>query len=349
MNFPWQSNPPAHSERARGTIGWGTIRKLLLWGACFAVLFLVGLWSVGAVHFAYHWPAAATAIYAGGLLAGWIVCLRRRQWLYVLGAAELVVAVVFFSMTPQRMFAGTDWQAPWSREPTVEFVGSRVLLHNVRNFRYRSEDDYDIRYTDFEFDPSTVQTVDLAVSHWDGIRAIAHTMLSFGFADGRYLVVSMETRLPEGAAQGFLPGFYRQYELIMVLGTEDDLFKLRTDFRREDLYLYRTNATPAQARELLDYVILRAESLSEHPEFYNSVTRNCTTSLAPLLRVIDPTFSGDIRLLFNGYSDELLFELGYLRHREDETFADLKKRRSADFCLSQPSNLSYSDRLRIDL
>ena len=313
------------------------------------MLFLVGLWSVGAVHYAYHWPGAATATYAGALLAFWIVSFRRRRWLYVVGAVELVVAVAFFSMTPQRTFAGTNWQAQWGRVPTVEFVGSRVLLHNVRNFRYRSENDYDIRYTDFEFDPSMVRTVDLAVSHWDGMLAIAHTMLSFGFADGRYLVVSMETRIPEGVTQGFLPGFYRQYELIMVLGLEEDLFKLRTDFRREDLYLYRTNATPAQARELLDYVVLRAESLSLHPEFYNSVTRNCTTSLAPLLRVIDPTFGGDIRLLFNGYSDELLFELGYLKHREDETFADLKKRRSADYCLSQPSDRSYSERLRFDL
>ncbi len=348
MNSPQKSKLAAR-PRIRRPLSWGVFRKLLIWGACYAVLFLVGLWSVGAVHYAYHWPGAATAVYAGGLLAFWIVSFRRRQWFYVAAAVELVVAGLFFSMTPQRAFAGTDWQAPWGRVPTVEFVGSRVLLHNVRNFRYRSENDYDIRYIDFEFDPSTVRTVDLAVSHWDNILAIAHTMLSFGFADGRYLVVSMETRLPEGAAQGFLPGFYRQYELIMVLGTEEDLFKLRTDFRREDLYLYRTNATPAQARELLDYVILRAESLSEHPEFYNSVTRNCTTSLAPLLRVIDPTFSGDIRLLFNGYSDQLLFELGYLNHREDETFAELKKRRSADYCLSQPSNLSYSERLRIDL
>jgi len=349
MNSRQQSNPPVRPERVRRAVGWGTLRRLLVWGGCFAVLFLVGLWSVGAVHYAYHWPGAATAVYAGGLLAFWIVSFRRRRWLYMVAAVELTVAAVFFSMTPQRAFAGTDWQAQWGRVPSVEFLGSRVVLHNVRDFRYRSVDDYDIRYIDFEFDPSTVRTVDLAVSHWDGMRAIAHTMLSFGFADGRYLVVSMETRVPKGAAQGFLPGFYRQYELIMVLGVEEDLFKLRTDFRREDLYLYRTNATAAQARKLLGYVVLRAESLSLHPEFYNSVTRNCTTSLSPLLRVIDPTFGGDIRLLFNGYSDELLFELGYLKYREDETFADLKKRRAADYCLSQPSNQSYSERLRFDL
>jgi len=341
-----QSESPA---RAEVPITGEKIRRQLIWGGCFAALFLIGLWSVGAVRYAFHWPGSLTAVFAGTLLALWIVSLRRKRFLCGLGAIELVVIAVFLSMTPGQVFAHTEWQTPWGSVPTVDFIGSRVLLRNVRDFHYRSEDDYDIHYINFEFDPSTVKTVDLAISHWDGMQAIAHTMLSFGFADGRQLVVSMETRLPKGATQGFLPGFYRQYELIMILGTEEDLFKLRTDFRKEDLYLYRTNATPAQARELLDYVLLRAESMAARPEFYNSVFRNCTTSLAPLLRVINPTFDGDIRLLFNGFSDKLLFDLGYLRHREDETFAELKERRSAKFCLSHPSTLDYSSRLRFDL
>lgn len=104
-----------------------------------------------------------------------------------------------------------------------------------------------------------------------------------------------------------------------------------------------------QARELLDYVILRADSLSRHPEFYNSITRNCTTSLGPLLRVIDPTFEGDLRLLLNGYSDELLFELGYLKHQEEETFPELKKRRLADLYAALPSELGYSELIRTNL
>lgn len=347
MKNPPRNNPPVHG---RAPINWNMIRSRLAWGSCFAGLFLAGVWSVGAVHYAFHWPTAATAVYAGLLLAGWILSLKRRRLLCIPAAIALTVAAVFFSLTPERSFAGVVWQTPWGRAPSVEFLGgNRVTLHNVRDFRYRSVEDYDVHYIDLKIDPAAVRTVDLAVSHWDGMQAIAHTMLAFGFADGRYLVVSMETRLPEGVEQGFLAGFYRQYELLMVLGTEEDLFRLRTDFRREDLYLYRTNATPAQARELLDYVLQRADSLAKHPEFYNSITRNCTTSLAPLLRVIDPSFGGDIRLLCNGYSDELLFGLGYLKHHEDETFAELKRRRAADVNLAIPSELNYSERLRHDL
>ena len=171
-----------------------------------------------------------------------------------------------------------------------------------------------------------MQSVDLAISHWDGLEAVAHTMLSFGFRDGRHLAISMETRLPEGEEQGFLPGFYKQYEILMVIALEEDLFRLRTDFRGEELYLYRTNATPEQARTMLDSLLNRAVKLEREPEFYNSITENCTTSLAPLLREINPSFEGDIRLLLNGRSDELLYELGYLCHREGESFAELKQR-----------------------
>lgn len=337
------------ADSGRIPVNWHAVRSCVGWGTCFAGLLLAGLWSVGAVHYAFHWPTAATAVYAGFLTASWILSLKRKRLLWIPAMVVLTVGAVFFSMTPERSFAGAAWQAPWGRAPSVEFRGNRIVLRNVRDFRYRSVDDYDVRYVDFSFDPSTVRTVDLAVSYWDGMEVIAHTMLSFGFADGRYLVVSMETRLPVGRAQGFLPGIYRQYELLMVLGMEEDLFQLRTDFRRENLYLYRTNATPEQARELLDYVLQRAASLETHPEFYNSITRNCTTSLAPLLRVIDPSFEGDIRLLCNGYSDELLFDLGYLKHRDGETFAELKRRRAADLCLSQPSTSDYSTRLRNDL
>jgi hypothetical protein len=319
------------------------------WIPLFFLILALGLWSAGAVFYTFHWSGLATASFSIAFLLSWLVALKKKRFLIIPIVIELLVLLFFAAMTPKRVFADTVWQTPWGREPQVEYIGNRVIVHNVRDFRYRSVDDYDVRYIDFEFSPRTVRSVDIAVSHWDGIRAIAHTMLSFGFEDGRFLALSMETRLPQGVEQSFLQGFYRQYEILMVLATEEDLFKLRTDFRHEDLYLYRTNATPEQALKLLDYIILRVNTLSKNPEFYNSVTRNCTTSLSPLLRVINPSFTGDLRLLFNGFSDELLFELGYLRHHEGETFDELKRRRLADQYAKLTSDLPYSQLIRTDL
>ena len=296
------------------------------------LLAAVGIWSIGVAGFTFPWNgwvAAAgtwgwTAVISGFWIAGW---WSRFRWCWLaLAVLELGALVWFLALTPERQFRETVWQSSWGRAPRVVYSGTEATIHDVRDFVYRSEQDYDVRYRTLSFDRTGVETVDLAVSHWDGLDRIAHTMLSFGFADGRHLAVSMETRLPEGAVQGFLPGLYKQYEILMVLATEEDLFKLRTNFRGEEFYLYRTNATPAQARELLELILTGADELYRNPAYYNSITQNCTTSLAPLLRVINPTFTGDIRLLLNGRSDELLYDLGYLHHRDGESFAALKSR-----------------------
>ena len=245
------------------------------------LLAVVGIWSIGVAGFTFPWNgwvAAAgtwgwTAVISGFWIAGW---WSRFRWCWLaLAVLELGALVWFLALTPERQFRETVWQSSWGRAPRVVYSGTEATIHDVRDFVYRSEQDYDVRYRTLSFDRTGVETVDLAVSHWDGLDRIAHTMLSFGFADGRHLAVSMETRLPEGAVQGFLPGLYKQYEILMVLATEEDLFKLRTNFRGEEFYLYRTNATPAQARELLELILTGADELYRNPAYYNSITQNC--------------------------------------------------------------------------
>ena len=278
-------------------------------------------------HYVLGWPAAAVAGYGVVLAALWLLGWRLRcSWL-VLAVAGVGVLVYFLALTPDEVFSETRWQRPWGRCPALTAgADDAVQIRNVRDFAYRSEHDYDVRYTDLEIYPSRIDSVDLAVSHWDELEMVAHTMLRFNFTDGREFVVSMETRLPEGVEQGFLPGIYKRYELLMVIGTSRDLLDLRSKYRGETLYIYRTGATREQAALLLTAVLRRLEKLSRKREFYNSVTSNCTTSLAPLLNLIDPGFEGDLRLLLNGFSDKLMFELGYLKHREGESFGSLKSR-----------------------
>lgn len=297
-------------------------------GAAAVLLFL---WCAGAAWYTFPWRGTIRIAGFVGyiLLFGAAIGLgfRFRKFRYVAGGIALLTILYFASQTPENRFLAVKWQPPWARAVEVKFLkDGRCHLSEIRDFRYRSVDDYDIHYTEMTVDPDGVAAMDLAVSHWDGLQAVAHTMLSFEFDDGRHLAVSMETRLPEGAEQGFLPGLFKQYEIIMLLTKEEDLFKLRTDFRGEEFYLYRTNATREQCRELLMLVLHGAAVLHDSPRFYNSLTTNCTTSLTPLLRWIRPEFKGDLRLLANGYSDELLYEFGYLAHRDGETFAELKAR-----------------------
>ena len=109
-----------------------------------------------------------------------------------------------------------------------------------------------------------------------------------------------------------------------VVADERDVLRLRTSFRQgEDVYLYRTTATPADARQrFLEY--LRAlNHLYDHPRWYNALTTNCTTTVRTQ-REASRRMAWDWRFLVNGKGDELMFERGVLK-TDGLSFAELKK------------------------
>ena len=329
-----------------------TISLNILKYFAFAVLMLTAIWCTGAVYYTVNWHGIFRITGSAGffMICGFLIFKAWHGDIFPaldLLVIEILVIILFSMLTPRERFAGTQWQTPWGRRPNVIFDGNIARISDVRDFVYFSENNYLVRYKDVEIDMDKVCHIDLAVSHWDGLDSVAHTMLSFVFSDGKHLAFSMETRLPAGAKQGMIPGMYKQYELLPVIATEEDLFKLRTNFRKEELFLYRTNATKEQCRLILKTLLASIAEQYRSPRFYNSLTSNCTTSLSPVLRWIDPGFTGDIRLLFNGYSDELLFDLGYLAHREGETFPQLKERRRVSKYLQCDQN--YSRAIRTNL
>ena len=198
-------------------------------------------------------------------------------------------------------------------------------LRNIRDFHYRSEHDYDVRYLTQVIDPERISSIDVALSHWENRQSIAHSMLGFNFDDGVSIVVSLETRLPLSVRQDALAGMYRNFALAMIAGTPRDLYGLRADHRGEALYVYRCKACPETLRRLVRRFFSRAEELSLKPEFYNSLCRNCTTGLLPLMRD-DSSGVDDIRVLLNGFSDQLLFQREMLIRREGESFDSLHAR-----------------------
>src|SRR6185295_17841451 len=119
----------------------------------------------------------------------------------------------------------------------------RVTLQNIRNFEYRTETDYAPRWYDATFELADLRSVDLVASYWMG-DAIAHTFVSFGFAGDRYVAISIETRKERGEEYSTLAGFFKQYELVYVVGDERDLIGLRTNIRQphETVYVYRAQA-----------------------------------------------------------------------------------------------------------
>ena len=200
-----------------------------------------------------------------------------------------------------------------ARLPSAEMEGDLVTLRNVRGFEYRSAIDYTERWYDRTVDLRRLESLDLIAVYWMG-DAIAHTMLSFGFAGEEPVTISIETRKERGEAYSALAGFFRRYELYYVVGDERDLIGLRTTYREptEDVYLYRVHAPRENIRRLfLDYVA-KINALHERPEFYNTGTTNCTTNIVTHVRAIREGVPLDWRMLLSGHFPELVYAYGAL-------------------------------------
>jgi len=267
-------------------------------------------------------PVAAALIAAFLAAAGGMLFRVRPFWRALAGFAVLFLAVVawWLSLAPSN---DRDWEPSVARLPTATFDGDLVTIANVRDFRYRSEDDYDERWETRTYDLSKLRGVDLFLSYW-GSPWIAHTIASWQFDDGRPLAISIETRKERGEGYSAVLGFFRQFELYYVVADERDLIGLRTNYRGEDVYLYRMKTPVPLARAILVDYLKELNALAAKPKWYNAATQNCTTTIRHHARNVAPANPFDWRILVNGRIDEL----GYARGTIDTSlpFAELRRR-----------------------
>lgn len=193
----------------------------------------------------------------------------------------------------------------------ADVQGDAVVLHNVRNFEWRTETDYTPRWETRRYDLTRLKSADLVLSYWMG-PAIAHTLVSFGFADGSYLTFSLEIRKEKGEEFSAWKGFFRQYEAILVAADEADIVRTRSNARGEDVYIYRLDIPPEQLKTLFLAYVERATELEKAPAFYNTLTSNCTTVVYEIAKQIVPDLPLDYRLLVSGYFAEYAYEQGGL-------------------------------------
>jgi len=212
----------------------------------------------------------------------------------------------------------------WSPDQEVlayaEFFGDQVTVYNVRHCRYFPDESYVVNHFDKTYDLAHLRGVDYFVIPFENMPAIAHTMLSFQFCppEGppQWLVASVEIRKEVGEKYATWKGSARQYELMYVLADERDVVQVRANNRGEDVYCYHTTATPEQARQLLVDVLGRTNELASRPEFYNTITNNCTTNIAQHINRIAPRrLRYDYRILLPGYSAKLAYDEGLIQRQ----------------------------------
>src|SRR5690606_26716713 len=182
---------------------------------------------------------------AAAIVAPW---LRTRLKVYAAMAGAMVLLLIWWqSLTPSHERV---WADDVSRLLEAEVDEDRLTLRNVRNFDWRSETDYSPRWETREYSLSQLQSADLLLSYWMG-PAIAHTLVSFGFSDGRQLVFSLEIRKERHEVFSAIAGFFRQYENVLIVADENDIVRVRTNARGETVSLYRLALGPAELRSAL--------------------------------------------------------------------------------------------------
>jgi hypothetical protein len=240
---------------------------------------------------------------------------------------------------------------PWRPEvavmPRAVIDGDRVRLTGVRNFDYRSRNDFTVRYEEREVRLSHLTGLDFYVSYFSE-GPVAHTFLSFIFDNAPPLSISIETR-PE-VGEGFAPiaSLFKQFELIYVVGDERDLVGVRTNHRREAVYLYRLNSSADDARRLLLIYLTRINELADRPEFYHLLTNSCTINIIRYANAAGRVGRFDVRHLLNGLIDSYLYHSG----RVDTTmpFDELRRRSQINEAAEAADGApDFSERIRASL
>src|SRR6516225_5716415 len=316
-------------------------------GLWFLFQVLLVAWATLAIY-SSNLPWAGLRIVLAGAFAAfafWPLCLSRPPRMSTLFIVLFLCVVAWWiSISPSH---DREWRPEVAVMPRAFIDGDRVRITGVRNFDYRSRNDFDVHYEERIVQLSHLTGLDFFVSYWSE-GYVAHTFVSFIFDNAPPLSISIETR-PE-VGEGFDPvaSLFKQFELIYVVGDERDLVRVRTDYRDENVYLYRLNSSPDSVRRLLMIYLARINELADKPEWYHLLTNSCTINIIRYANAAGRAGRFNIRHLLNGLIDSYLYHSG----RVDTTLSfDELRRRSLINAAAQAADdaADFSDRIRASL
>ena len=290
------------------------------------VIPLLTLWATLALYFSsVPWHSLRICVALAYVIGTALIFFRSRNRWRAASVFFIVFVVILIWWIHIPATNNRNWDPSVAVLPWVTIGTNTLTIHNIRDFDYSSPTNYTVHYYTRTFDLNKCNGVDFAISYFGKSTAVAHTMLSFRFDGGKYLVLSVEVRrIKDDNKDILLTGIFKQYEIIYILGDERDLYRLRTNYRKEELYLYPTTITPTYARKLLVDIVWRVNKLVEEPEFYNTVTHNCTVTLVKHLNDVLPYRIPVYRMfLLNGYADHVAYEQGGIW--SDMPFEEMKK------------------------
>jgi hypothetical protein len=294
--------------------------SLLRFSVTLSATLVVGLSAIwGALALWYQAPGGQTVKVLSALVwAGLSFTLLIALWQGRTALCLLAFAAAFGGLLIwwQRIAPSNDriWSDDVAQMATGTVDGNRVTLHHVRNFDWRSDTDYTPRWETRTYELDRLNSVDMIMSYWT-VPAIAHMLISFGFADGAHVVFSVEIRRERQESYSEIGGFFKDFELSVIAADERDVIRVRTNVRGEDDYLYRVRMPLSAMRSLFLSYIDEANALARAPRFYDTITANCTTLVYHMMKRIVGYLPLDYRLLLPGYLPEYVYRVGGLDQR----------------------------------
>jgi Domain of unknown function (DUF4105) len=320
------------------------VLKLITYGLMLASAALA-VWMAGAIYYdvcrGAKWGRWIVLGWAGGVIAMFAAWQPLWQPTVALIGVESLFLVWWLRQKPSHDRA---WSPGGDVLPRAVCAEDAVTIENVRNFDYRSLDDFEPRYETRTVRLSNLESADVIFFNWT-LAWMGHPVLVFNFGSDGRLCMSIEARLRKGQGYSFVRSLYRQQELIFLAADERDVILRRTKHSQGQFaYLYRLNAPPDELRTVfLDYVST-INSLYETPRWYHGLSTNCTTSF---YRLPSRQARLDWRVIANGRLDQALHEDGRL----DQTlpFADLRRTAYLNEIANSAPEEGFGDYIRNEL
>ncbi len=205
-----------------------------------------------------------------------------------------------------------NWSPDLALLPYADIHNNLVTIHNVRNAHYRTTSDFDLSYYDRTYDLNRLKKVWYMVEPFGDYAGPAHTFLSFEFDRNVFVTISIEVRRQVGEEFSMLRSLYRPYEITYVVADENDVLKLRSNYRKDNVFLYPIKEEkPGDIQKLFMDMISKVNDLKDQPEFYNLFTDTCTTRIVQHVnKVTTKSIPFSFKYLLPSYSDRLAYDLG---------------------------------------
>jgi hypothetical protein len=289
-------------------------RTLVLGLVALFVVAPISAWAALALWFRLPAPEAARVLAAGlfvllGLVTAAALFSRRRRPAIIAFALAFGGLLIWWgSIKPP---ANGDWAPDVARQTTGALDGDILTLTDVRDFDWKSDKDFVERWNTRTYDLAKLRTLDLFLSYWSGPQ-MAHLIMSFGFEGDDQLAWSIEVKHSKDGEYSPVADAFKTNPVVFIAADERDVVRPRSNVRDEDVRLYRLRTSPEGARALLLQYVADANAVAAKPAFYNSITTNCTTQVARMVRAAGGILPFDWRLIVNGYLPSYLYDRGAL-------------------------------------